>query len=178
MMFIRPALPEDAAAILAIYAPIVEESAITFEYEVPALDAYTGRIQNVMQQYPWLVAEKEGKLAGYAYAGRFRERAAYQWCCECSVYVHPDFQRQGIARNLYAALFDLLKEQGMINVYAVITLPNPESVALHSSMDFVETGILHKAGFKLGAWHDVLLMEKMLAPHPDEPERPRPYFSR
>lgn len=162
----------------AIYAPIVEASAITFEYQVPGVEEFAGRIEAVTQHYPWLVAESNGRIAGYAYAGKFRERAAYQWCCESSVYIHPEYQRQGLARKLYDTLFGLLKEQGMINVYAVITLPNRESVALHSSMGFVETGILHKAGFKLGAWHDVLLMEKLLGPHPDKPENPKAYFSR
>jgi phosphinothricin acetyltransferase len=172
-MQIRLAQPADAAGICAIYAPIVEASAITFEYQVPGVEEFAGRIESVMQQYPWLVAESDDKIAGYAYAGKFRERAAYQWCCESS-----DFQRQGLARKLYEMLFGLLQEQGMINVYAVITLPNRESVALHSSMDFIETGTLHKAGFKLGAWHDVLLMEKILGPHPEMPENLRPYFWR
>lgn len=177
-MLIRPAVPGDAAAMLEIYAPIVAGSAITFEYEVPETVAFATRIQNVMQVYPWLVAESDGRIAGYAYAGKFRERAAYQWCCESSVYVHPDFQGQGLARKLYTELFGLLANQGLINVYAVITLPNPNSIALHRSMGFEENGKLHKAGFKHGAWHDVLLMEKMLCEHPDTPEAPRPYFSR
>ncbi len=177
-MQIRLAQPADAAGICAIYAPIVKTSAITFEYQVPGVEEFAGRIESVMQQYPWLVAESDDKIAGYAYAGKFRERAAYQWCCESSVYIHPDFQRQGLARKLYEMLFGLLQQQGMINVYAVITLPNRESVALHSSMGFIETGTLHKAGFKLGAWHDVLLMEKILGPHPEMPENLRPYFWR
>lgn len=177
-MQIRLAKPADAAGMCDIYAPIVENSAITFEYQVPREVEFAGRIKSVMQLYPWLVAESEGKIAGYAYAGKFRERAAYQWCCECSVYIHPNFQRQGLARKLYETLFGLLQAQGMMNVYAVITLPNPESMALHSSMNFIETGILHKAGFKLGAWHDVLLMEKILGPHPERPENLKPYFWR
>lgn len=176
-MLIRPAAPGDAAAMLEIYAPIVTSSAITFEYEVPQVADFAARIENVMQVYPWLVAESGGRIAGYAYGGRFRERAAYQWCCESSVYVHPDFQGQGLASTLYGTLFGLLAGQGIINVYAVITLPNPKSAALHGKMGFVETGTLHKAGFKHGAWHDVLLMEKMLRQHPDEPESPKPYFS-
>jgi phosphinothricin acetyltransferase len=175
-MQIRPAKRGDAAGMLDIYAPIVRHSAITFEYDVPSVVDFSTRIENVMQLYPWLVAESEGRIAGYAYAGKFRERAAYQWCCESSVYIHPDFQRQGLALKLYDALFALLKEQGIINVYAVITLPNPESVALHTRIGFAETGTLHKAGFKLGAWHDVLLMEKMLGPHPEMPENLKPYF--
>lgn len=177
-MQLRLAVPGDAAGMLGIYAPIVAASAITFEYEVPTADAFSARIENTLQQYPWLVAEEDGKIAGYAYAGRFRERAAYQWCCETSVYIHPEFKRLGLARQLYTDLFGRLSEMGMLNAYAVITLPNPESVALHRSMGFAETGILHKAGFKLGAWYDVLLMEKMLGLHPENPESLKPYFSR
>jgi L-amino acid N-acyltransferase YncA len=169
---IRSAGLADVTAILEIYAPFVRETAITFEYEVPELHVFEARFQAVAAQYPWLVAVSGTKVLGYAYAMRFRERAAYQWCCECSVYVHPDFRRQGIARSLYESLFQELRQRGIINVYAVITLPNPQSVALHEHLGFETAGVLRKSGYKHGDWHDVLLMELFLAKHLPNPLMP------
>jgi phosphinothricin acetyltransferase len=170
---IRFAVEADVPAILDIYAPFVRDTAITFEYEVPSLPAFQERFQSVSTQYPWLVAATKTQVLGYAYATRFRERAAYQWCCECSVYIHPEARRQGLATQLYRGLFQELRRCGLINVYAVITLPNPESVALHEHMGFEAVGILRKSGFKHGNWHDVLLMELFLEKHPANPVSPQ-----
>lgn len=169
---IRPALLTDVPGILDIYAPFVRETAITFEYEVPELPVFEERFKSVTAHYPWLVATSGSQVLGYAYAMRFRERAAYQWCCECSVYVHPDVRRRGLATRLYKHLFQELRLRSLINVYAVITLPNPQSVALHEHLGFETAGVLRKSGFKHGAWHDVLFMELFLAEHPQSPEPP------
>jgi len=169
---IRHLVSADATAVLRIYAPFIENSAITFEYEIPAEDEFRERITRIAAAYPFLVAEHQGAIVGYAYAGRFRERAAYQWCCESSVYVDPAYLRRGIARSLYRELFKLLQAQGMRNVYAVITLPNPESVALHTAFGFTEAGLFRKAGYKHEQWHDVLFMEKFLAAHDLQPAPP------
>jgi phosphinothricin acetyltransferase len=170
---IRPAVDADIPGILDIYTPFVRDTAITFEYEVPSLSAFRERFQAVCAQYPWLVAATETQVLGYAYAMRFRERAAYQWCCECSVYIHPEARRQGLATQLYHSLFQELRRRGLINVYAVITLPNPQSVALHEHIGFEAVGILRKSGFKHGNWHDVLLMELFLEQHPHNPVLPQ-----
>jgi len=169
---IRSATLADAAAMLSIYQPFVKETAITFEYEVPSPSDWKSRITTAFEaNFPWIVAEHEEKLVGYAYAGRFRVRAAYDWCCESSVYITPEFQRLGIAQKLYDNLFSLLTARGFLNVYAVITLPNAPSVALHQAFGFTETGILNRCGFKQGQWHDVLLMEKILAEHSIPPPK-------
>lgn len=169
---IRSAVISDVPGILDIYAPFVRETAITFEYEVPELSVFEERFKSVSAQYPWLVAVSGSQVLGYAYAMRFRERAAYQWCCECSVYVHPNVRRKGLATNMYELLFQELRLRGLINVYAVITLPNPQSVALHEHLGFATAGVLRKSGYKHGAWHDVLLMELFLAKHPQNPVLP------
>ena len=152
---LRLAHPADASAILEIYAPYIRDTSITFETEVPSIRDFEDRICNYLVNWPWLVYEENGRVAGYAYASRYRERTAYQWGVECSVYIHDDFHRQGIARILYIALFRILKELGYRNVYAVINLPNDQSVALHESMGFRHFATFEKVGYKLGKWKNV-----------------------
>ena len=171
---IRPARESDAAACLEIYAPFVRDTATSFEQGVPSLEEYQGRIRETLRRTPWLVAEQEGQVAGFAYAGRHRERAAYQWSVEVTVYLAPQFQRQGLGRRLYAPLFHCLRAQGFCNAFAVITLPNPASVALHEKLGFLPVGMFEKAGFKLGRWHDVGWWRLPLREAPDDPEAPRP----
>jgi phosphinothricin acetyltransferase len=120
------------------------------------------RIQQYTEKYPWLVAEENGKILGYAYASSYRERKAYQWSCECSVYLAPESRKKGIAKQLYTELFRILTNQGLRNVYAVITLPNHDSQHFHASCGFEHLGIFRNVGYKLGAWHDVLWMVKTL----------------
>ncbi|HEX4875408.1 MAG TPA: GNAT family N-acetyltransferase, partial [Chitinophagaceae bacterium] len=108
-----------------------------------------------LDNWPWLVCEADGRIAGYAYASRYRERVAYQWSVECSVYVHDDYHRSGIARALYTALFSILKKQGYRNVYAVINLPNERSVAFHENMGFRWFATYEQVGYKLGQWKNV-----------------------
>ena len=152
---IRQAKPTDAVAILDIYAPYIRHTSLTFETKVPAVADFANRISSYLENWPWLVYEKNGHVVGYAYASRYRERAAYQWGVECSVYIHSDHHRCGIARALYTKLFAILKMQGFTTVYAVINLPNDQSVALHESMGFKYFATFEKVGYKLGKWKNV-----------------------
>jgi phosphinothricin acetyltransferase len=151
----RPATPQDAAGILAIYAPIVRDTAISFEVEPPTVPEMQQRISQTLQKLPWLVCECQGDILGYVYASPHRARAAYQWSVDVSVYVHADLHRSGIGRGLYTALFSLLYRQGFYNLYAGITLPNDGSVGLHEALGFQPVGIYRSVGFKFGIWHDV-----------------------
>ncbi len=155
MTTIRLARPTDAAGILAIYAPYIANTSFTFETEIPPEDEFVKRIASYLDNWPWLVCEVDAQIAGYAYASRYRERVAYQWSAECSVYVHDDHHRSGIARALYTALFSILKKQGYRNVYAVINLPNDRSVAFHESMGFKWFATYEQVGYKLGQWKNV-----------------------
>jgi L-amino acid N-acyltransferase YncA len=155
MSFIRLATPADAKQILDIYGPYIEQTSFTFETEIPTIKSFEERISNYLANYPWLVCEINGKIAGYAYATRHRERTAYQWCVESSVYIHDDFLRSGIARALYTALFEILTRQGFNNVYAVINLPNDRSVAFHESCGFEYFATYESVGYKLGRWKNV-----------------------
>ena len=169
---IRVATPEDAEAILAIYAPIVQQTAISFEVEPPMLMEMHERIAKTLQQLPWLVCAPHGEVLGYVYASPHRARPAYQWAVDVSVYTHAKARRLGIGRALYASLFQLLTLQGFYNCYAGITLPNPASVGLHVALGFQPVGVYQTVGYKLGAWHDVGWWQRGLKPclsHPDPP---------
>lgn len=155
MIQLRLAKPDDSGDILAIYAPYIEKTSFTFETDVPSPEAFAERISSYLESWPWLVCEVDGVIAGYAYAARYRERVAYQWSVESSVYIHDDHQRKGIARILYSALFKILKRQGFRNVYAVINLPNEKSVAFHESLGFSYFATYEQVGYKLGQWKNV-----------------------
>lgn len=172
MFTLRMATAADAAGILAIYAPYIENTSFTFETEVPSVAAFSERISTYLLNWPWLVVEENGIIAGYAYAARHRERVAYQWSVECSVYVHDDYQRRGVARAAYTALFDILKRQGFRNVYAVINLPNDKSVAMHESMGFTYFATYEQVGYKLGKWKNVGWWRLILNEFTDEPSAP------
>jgi L-amino acid N-acyltransferase YncA len=152
---LRLATRNDAAGIAEIYGPIVASTSISFEVDPPDEREIARRIQETLPDYPWLVCEQEGRVAGYAYATRHRVRAGYRWSVDVSVYVHTDFRRCGIGRGLYVSLLQILTAQGFFNAYAGITLPNPGSVGLHESVGFQPIGVYRRVGFKLGAWHDV-----------------------
>ncbi|MBI5373042.1 MAG: N-acetyltransferase [Sphingobacteriales bacterium] len=172
MALIRLACAADAAGMLAIYAPYIENTSVTFETEVPTAEAFAERISHYLEHWPWLVCEINGQLAGYAYASRYRERVAYQWSVECSVYVHDDFQRRAVARALYSVLFPILQRQGFRNVYAVINLPNEKSVAFHERMGFRHFATYEQVGYKLGRWKNVGWWRLILNEFGDEPGAP------
>jgi L-amino acid N-acyltransferase YncA len=172
MPFIRLANEKDAEGILAIYAPYIKNTSYTFETEIPSIESFAQRINTYLINWPWLVCEVNGTIAGYAYATRYRERTAYQWCTESSVYIHNDHQRSGIARVLYTALFEILKKQGFRNVYAVINLPNDKSVKFHESCGFKYFVTYEKVGYKLGKWKDVGWWRLSINDYTDEPAAP------
>jgi len=172
MANLRLATPADAAGILNIYAPYIENTSLTFETEVPSVADFADRISHYLENWPWLVYEIDGKIAGYTYASRHRERTAYQWSVESSVYIHSDFHRSGIARILYTALFQLLKLQGFNTVYAVINLPNDKSVAFHEKLGFTYFATYEKVGYKLGQWKNVGWWKLSVNEYGDEPPAP------
>lgn len=167
---IRTAVLEDAAAILAIYAPYILNTSITFEYEVPTLEEFTARIDRIRTTHPYLVYEEEGKVIGYAYATKFRERAAYQWDAELSVYLNQECRGRGVGRKLYSALIEALKKQNIQTVYGIVTTPNERSEKMHHDFDFDTIGILTKTGYKFGKWHDVVMFEKHIGSHENNPK--------
>ena len=179
---IRTATPMDAPALLALYAPYVQQTAITFEYDVPTVEEFSLRISQVLQKYPYLVAQRDGELLGYAYAGSFNERAAYDWAVETSVYVGQDKKKQGIGGRLYQALEQTLGEQGILNLNACIAYPEVEDEYLtHNSVQFPRhlgyrlVGEFHQCGYKFGRWYNMVWMEKHIGSHPAAPAAPRTF---
>lgn len=169
---IRAAQAEDAHALLQIYAPYVEHTAITFEYEVPSEAEFEDRIRNVLKRYPYLVAEQQGILLGYAYAGPFHARAAYDWSVETSIYVEQTRKRAGIGVRLYQAMEESLQEQGILNLNACIAYPEQEdtyltrdSVKFHEKLGYQMAGHFHRCGYKFGKWYDMVWMEKLIGEH-------------
>jgi phosphinothricin acetyltransferase len=147
---------------------------VSFEVVAPNAGEMAARIAAVTEQYPWLVLDRAGGIAGYAYATKHRERAAYAWAVDTAVYVEAAARRSGVGRALYDKLFALLVEQGYFVACAGIALPNPASVALHTAVGFTPVGTYHKVGYKLGAWHDVAWFERRLQPERPDPPPPRP----
>ena len=164
---IRMATPDDAAAVRAIYAPFVERTAVTFESEVPPVAEMAERIRAVVPRFPWLIAEREGFVVGYAYASTWRSRAAYRWAVETTVYLRDDARGQGLGPALYRPLLACLRLQGLRLAIAGITLPNPASVRMHEAFGFRAVAVYRACGHKLGAWHDVGMWELELAPRTD-----------
>ena len=180
VLTIRTAVRQDAEALLQIYAPYVKNTAITFEYDVPSVEEFAGRIGKVLKRYPYLVAEVNGEPLGYAYAGPFKERAAYDWAVETTVYVREDMKKSGIGRALYTALEKALSAQGILNLNACIAFPETEdeyltrdSVKFHEKMGFNEVGRFHKCGCKFGRWYDMVWMEKLIGNHVENPPAAR-----
>ena len=150
----------DAAGILAVYAPYIRETAVTFETEVPAPDAFTARVAGICADFPYLVLEVDGELAGYAYAHRQAERAAYAWNAELSIYLAGKWRGKGLGAPLYRLLERLLAMQGYVNLYGVITASNRGSIALHEKLGYRQIGLHEKTGWKFGQWHDVAWLYK------------------
>lgn len=169
---LRVARVSDAAALLAIYAPYVRDTAITFEYDVPGEGEFAARIEHTLEKFPYLVAEANGEIVGYAYAGAFHPRAAYQWCVEMSVYVKRDARRMGIGKKLYAAMEDILRMQRVTNVEACIAVPSEpdeyltlDSVHFHERMGYRMVGEFRQCGYKFGRWYNMVWMEKFIGEH-------------
>jgi L-amino acid N-acyltransferase YncA len=169
-LLIRPATEADALSLLTIYRPSVETTAASFEIVLPTVEEFAGRISKAVAGWQWLVAERNGQCAGYAYGSSHRERPAYRWSVEVSTYVHPDHQRQGIGRALYLQLLLELARRGFCNAYAGITLPNESSVGLHRSVGFQLIGTFKAVGRKFGKWHDVAWYQRTLRASPPSEE--------
>jgi phosphinothricin acetyltransferase len=169
---IRLATRSDAPAAAALYAPYVTGAVISFEAVPPSSEEMAERIAATLVYAPYLVYEKDGEVLGFAYAARHRERAAYRWSVDVSVYVHPRAHRQGVGRALYTSLFALLRLQGFYAAHAGITLPNPSSVGLHEAVGFVPVGVYRSVGFKMGGWQDVGWWQLPLRDRTGEPAPP------
>lgn len=167
-ILLRPVRESDAAALLAIYSQYIETN-ITFEYDLPSEEEFLHRIREVTAVYPWLVCEKYGRIVGYAYAHLYKERAAYAWDVELSVYTAREADGMGIGRRLYGALLALLALQGVYTAYGRVTCPNEKSERLHEVMGFSKVGEEHGTGFKNGVWMDLTVYEKRLSPHDGNP---------
>ncbi|WP_103384429.1 arsinothricin resistance N-acetyltransferase ArsN1 family B [Pseudonocardia dioxanivorans] len=169
---IRLATASDAAAVAAIYAAYVRDTAISFETTPPDTATMARRIDHTLQRLPWLVGEIGGRIVGYAYAGELRQRPAYRWAVEVSVYVDLTARRTGLGRELYRVLLDMLAAQGHVQAFAGITLPNDASIGLHRTLGFAHVGTWHDVGFKLGRWHDISWWQRRLREPADTPADP------
>ena len=163
----------DAGACAAIYAPHVEEGLASFEEVAPGTAEMAARMERLTRTHPWLVAEREGEVAGFAYGAPHRDRAGYRWAADVSVYVAPFHHRTGVGRELYGALVELLRRQGLRWACAGVTLPNDASVGLHEALGFELVGVYREIGWKGGSWLDVGWWQLELngAP-PDPPPEP------
>ena len=180
-MLIRLASVDDAEEILAIYAPYVQDTAVTFEYDVPEIGEFRSRIEATLKNYPYLVAVEEGRIVGYAYAGAFRKRAAYQHSAEMSIYIDPRYRQHGIGRSLYLELEKRLVRQNVFSLYAGVTASDrPDdayvtdgSICFHKRMGYTKIGEYRLCGYKFGQWYNVAWFEK----HPGTiPENPDPFI--
>lgn len=172
MKIIREASIADAPRLLEIYDYYVRNTAITFEYDTPTLEEFIARMENVKRRYPYLVIEENGQIEGYAYAGVFKDRAAYDWSCETTIYIDHNERKSGLGRMLYEALEEKLKEIGILNLYACIGYPIEEdeyltknSAEFHAHLGYTKVGEFHKCGYKYGRWYDMIWMEKIVGEH-------------
>lgn len=182
MFTVENATAADAAELLKIYDHYVKNTAISFEYETPTLEEFRRRMENILAFYPYLVVRQEGKIQGYAYAGRFHPRAAYDWCCEMTVYLHKDARKCGMGRALYEAMEDALRKMGVLNLYAIVAFPeeNDEfltdnSLRFHEHLGYEPVGVYHQSGYKFGRWYHVACMEKIIGPHGSRQQAVMPY---
>lgn len=179
---IRTATENDAEKLLGIYAYYVENTAITFEYEVPSVDEFRRRICHTLSKYPYLVSEEDGLITGYAYAGVFKERRAYDWAVETTIYIARDARKTGFGKKLYIALENALALQNITNLNACIGVPviedeylTNDSANFHKHMGYRSVGEFHKCGYKFGRWYNMVWMEKIIAEHPDIPPEIRTF---
>ncbi|CAI49626.1 GNAT family acetyltransferase [Natronomonas pharaonis DSM 2160] len=170
---LRVATTRDAAAIADIYRPYIESTAATFREEPLEPSDVADEIDE--PTYPWFVAERDGRVIGYAHAGELRKRAAYRWATELTVYLRESAHGAGVGSALYRLLLRTLARQGFVSAYGVVTLPNQSSVALHESLGFERNATFPAVGYKLGGWHDVAWYERQLRERPPEPSEPTPF---
>lgn len=176
-MQIRTATPNDAEELLKIYAPYVENTAISFEYTVPTLNEFKERIKNILSEYPYLVAIDNGKIIGYAYASHFKEREAYSHTVEVSIYIDRAEHGKGIGKSLYTELEKILASQNVFIIYACIAIPDGHdehlsdgSVKFHTKMGYHTVGRHNLCGYKFGKWYSMIWMEKVIMPRKDKPQ--------
>ena len=160
---------------LAIYAPFVEHTAVSFEYDVPTEAEFARRLEEHQAAFPWLVCEENGRVMGYAYAGRAFERAAYGWNAEISCYLAPELRGRGVGRRLYARIEKILTRLGYYKLFAVVTSANAPSVAFHRALGFRDAACFRNVGYKQGGWYDVLWLEKTLCDRPEPQCLPQNY---
>ena len=170
---IRLAKISDSKAIVDIYKPFIENTTITFEYEVPTVEEFESRMEEIQRIYPWFVAEIDKKIVGYAYASKYNKRAAYDWAVDFAIYIDPKYHRKGIGKGLYHALLNTLKLQGFNNAYALVTSPNFKSEQIHKALGFTEMGKAKNVGYKMGKWLDVTTFELQFGEHVDNPAKPK-----
>lgn len=179
---IRIATLDDAQQILNIYAYYVLHTAITYEYDVPSIEEFRGRMENTLKRYPYFVAEQDGMILGYAYANPFHVRAAYDWSAEVTIYLSKEAKKCGLGRKMYEVLEAALKKMGILNLYACIGYPEVEdeyldynSARFHEHLGYVKIGEFHKCGYKFGRWYHMIWMEKIIGEHKDEQAPVRNY---
>ena len=182
MLTIRPASPGDAQALVRIYAPYVTDTAITFEYDVPSEEEFAARIAGTLERYPYLVAERDGAPVGYAYAGSFHSRPAYDWAVETTIYVKENEKQRGIGKRLYQALEEVSKAQNILNMNACIAYPKQEdehltkdSVRFHERLGYQMVGTFHQCGYKFETWYHMVWMEKFIGEHQVPPAEVIPF---
>ena len=177
MLIVRDAVMADAERILEIYDYYVKYTAVSFEYRTPSLEEFRARMEKTMQRYPYLVVERDGNVEGYAYAGPFKGREAYDRSCELTVYLDHRVEKQGMGRLIYGKLEEALRGMGILNLYACIAYPEQEdeyltrnSADFHAHMGFERAGLFHNCGFKFGRWYHMIWMEKMIGEHNERPD--------
>ncbi len=165
---LRFAAPSDAAKFVEIYRPYVEKTTVTFEYDVPSTAEFERRITSFSEDFPFILCEVDGDIAGYAYAHKYGERFSFRFSAELSVYIAQDFRGVGLGKLLYSALIDLLTVQGYKNLYALVAAPNPASFALHETFGFKEIGRANGVGYKFGKWIDLVTLQLIVGDKPEE----------
>lgn len=173
---LRIANVDDAEKLLAIYAPYVLNTAITYEYAVPSIEEFRRRIETTLKKYPYIVAEDNGAPVGYAYTGAFHPRAAYAWDAETSIYVRKDYKERGLGRKLYTAIEEISRAQSLVKLYAVIACPDKDdeyltrnSIQFHAHLGYTPVAEFEKCAYKFGRWYNMIYMEKALCALPDVP---------
>lgn len=169
-MILRMAEKKDIVNILNIYKPYVVSTPITFEYEVPSIELFCERFETITKKFPWLVCEYNNKIVGYAYTSPQKERAAYQWNCDLSIYIDEKYHKRKIATALCRSLIDISIKQNYRNMYSLITIPNPKSIGFHKSLGFEEVGIYKNTGYKSGNWYDVICLVKQISEYSKNPD--------